>query len=122
MADTLPATSIRILHNVATDDAGRLTGLLDGYRHGDTLVEVFAYMTDTKGEAIALADEAFHLFNIGDDAHFGRPDNRALIYRREGNRSLSVGDVVIVGDEAFACAPSGWRHLNEAFLNVAKGN
>jgi hypothetical protein len=34
---------------------------------------------------------------------FGTPDPRAVAYRKCGHRSLSVGDVVMIGDMALAC-------------------
>jgi len=33
-------------------------------------------------------------------------------YRDDGNRSLSVGDLVIIGDRPFACEGFGWRLLD----------
>lgn len=30
-------------------------------------------------------------------------------YRARRNRSLSVGDVVVVGEQAYACEPVGWK-------------
>ena len=35
----------------------------------------------------------------------------ALQYRLAGHRSLSVGDVVTLGETAWACAPLGWTPL-----------
>ena len=29
-------------------------------------------------------------------------------YRANGNRSLSTGDVVVIGETAFSCDPFGW--------------
>jgi hypothetical protein len=33
-------------------------------------------------------------------------------YSREGNRSLSVGDVLVVSEEAWAAEPTGWRRVS----------
>lgn len=54
---------------------------------------------------MAICERAFELFNIGD------PDTNAVVhrYRSAGNRSLSVGDVVVIDDRAFTCASFGWE-------------
>lgn len=46
----------------------------------------------------------FEEFNVGgtDYAHE---------YRARGNRSLSVGDVVVVGEAAYACENVGWKRI-----------
>jgi hypothetical protein len=43
----------------------------------------------------------------------------ALKYRLAGHRSLSVGDVVVIGETAWACAPSGWDLLTADQLHDA---
>lgn len=57
-----------------------------------------------------VAEQAFFLFNVGDDPDFtnGQPDPRAVAYRKAGHRSLSVGDMVLVGETAVACGRFGW--------------
>lgn len=39
-------------------------------------------------------------------------------YYAAGNRSLSVGDVVVIGEMTLACRPSGWERV--ARLAVAQ--
>lgn len=41
---------------------------------------------------------------------------------RLGLRSLSVGDVVIIGETAFACERFGWREIDPRELNVEGGH
>ncbi len=65
-------------------------------------------MIPTDLAAASIAAGAFEIFNVGDDPAFGEPDPRAVEYRKRGNRSLSVGDVVQVGDVWLACASAGW--------------
>lgn len=81
-----------------------------------TVTRVFEYSTEHT-DPIAAAEEAFRLFNVGDDPDFGTPDPRAIAYRRPRNRSLSVGDVVMLrtGDsEVFlACESIGWVVISE---------
>jgi hypothetical protein len=40
-------------------------------------------------------------------------------YRTTGLRSLSVGDVVVIGETAWACASSGWDLLTADQLHAA---
>lgn len=59
-------------------------------------------------------ETVFEQLNIDD------PDQPwAINYRRSGHRSLSVGDVVAIGETAWACAPSGWDLLTAEQLHDA---
>lgn len=109
---------VHIFHNVTRDGFGRPIGILDGYQPGHDLAEVFAYDTD-RTDPYAEAQNAFFLFNVGDDPSFGEPKPLALDYRAKGLRSLSVGDVVVVGDVALACASFGWDAVQPPFSVVA---
>ncbi|KMV19667.1 hypothetical protein ACT17_06425 [Mycolicibacterium conceptionense] len=40
-------------------------------------------------------------------------------YRATGNRSLSVGDVVAVGESAWSVARFGWAHVGSSELSAA---
>ena len=43
----------------------------------------------------------------------------ALAYRLRGNRSLSVGDVLVLGETAWACASVGWTAIStDALLDA----
>ncbi|SBS77479.1 conserved hypothetical protein [uncultured Mycobacterium sp.] len=62
----------------------------------------------------AALEHVFEQLNIDD------PDQSwAQGYRRTGLRSLSVGDVVVIGETAWACAASGWTHLTADQLHAA---
>jgi hypothetical protein len=62
----------------------------------------------------AALETVFEQLNIDD------PDQPwALKYRLAGHRSLSVGDVVVIGETAWACAPSGWELLTAEQLHTA---
>src|SRR5512139_3174672 len=50
--------------------------------------------------------EVFEQLNIGGDLVPAKDYTEA--YRAAGNRSLSVGDVVVVGEVAYAVASFGW--------------
>lgn len=98
-----------IWHNIGTDFAGRHLAMMDGYQEGHPLVPVYRYVA--VGDPVSVANQAFHVFNVGDDPDFGTPDPDAQRYRALKNRSLSVGDVVQVGDTWLACALDGWTEV-----------
>ncbi|MGL5824992.1 MAG: hypothetical protein ACRCYU_09275 [Nocardioides sp.] len=108
---------VTVLHNVARDGFGRPRGY-DGYQPDHQLANVFDYETDLVAP-LAVAEQAFHLFNVGDDPHFGTPHPTAIAYRANQLRSLSVGDVLLLEDGAhgtpvaYACASVGWTPLAE---------
>lgn len=104
------AVWVRVFHNNHSGEK-----YLRGYESRQTVTEVFTYTARPKGDTHdhVLADEAFALFNIGDDAAYGTPDPRAVDYRVRGNRSLSVGDVVAIDGRFHSCDSSGWHELTE---------
>ena len=51
--------TVTIWHNVAFDDQGRHTAMLDGYQPGDPVVRVFAYQAGPGRPAEEIAEEAF---------------------------------------------------------------
>ena len=55
--------TVTIWHNVAFDDQGRHTAMLDGYQPGDPVVCVFAYQASPGRAAEEIAEEAFAIFN-----------------------------------------------------------
>lgn len=92
---------------------------LRGYDPGHQLVEVAAYLA--KSDGMKVLDDAFQIFNVGDNPSFGTPDPRAVAYRLRGNRSLSVGDVVAVDDRFFTCSHLGWRMLDAPPAIIDRG-
>jgi hypothetical protein len=101
--------TITIWHNVAHDDGGRHSAMLDGYQPGDPVVAVFTYQADPAGRtAEEIADEAYDTFND----HPRDPDGAdlACAYYQRRLRSLSAGDLVAVGDTLLAVGrPAGWE-------------
>jgi hypothetical protein len=60
------------------------------------------------------------LETVFDQLNIDDPDQPwAICYRQAGHRSLSVGDVVVIGETAWACAPSGWDLLTADQLHDA---
>jgi len=100
--------TVSVWHNVATDAQGRHTGMLDGYQPGNPMVCVFACQADPAGRSPeAIAEEAFDTFND----HPRNPEGEELArqyYRHRLLRSLSKGDVVVVGEVPLAVASAGW--------------
>jgi len=118
--------TITIWHNTAKGPSGLGTAMVFGHEDGDRLVPVAVYSvddtvvaSDARSVADDLAEDAFRLFNVGDDPDFGVPDQRALEYRARGNRSLSVGDVVQVGATWLAVAGTGFGYLSDAPSGLA---
>ena len=96
---------IQVFHNSRRDEVGRCTAMMDGYRAGDPLTHVFDFdLTDADAAGSNWPERVYELLNIGDDPSFGTPDDRAVAYRARRNRSLSVGDVLIVDGAAQAVA------------------
>jgi hypothetical protein len=100
--------TVKIWHNVRTDDEGRHPAFFDGYTPGDPMVCVFAYQTSPGGRSLQqITDHAFAVFN-------GHPfddegERLAGQYYERRLRSLSAGDVVSVGEAALAVGrPAGW--------------
>lgn len=86
---------------------------LDGYKPGHPLVRVFE-LDHPDADPEWIAGRMFEAFNAPEEMLKGVQLNRASQYRARRLRSLSVGDVVQVGDVMLACASVGWiRLLNE---------
>ena len=62
----------------------------------------------------AALETVFEQLNIDDPTAIW-----ALKYRLAGHRSLSVGDVVVIGETAWACADSGWNLITADQLHDA---
>jgi hypothetical protein len=109
--------TVTIWHNVAFDGQGRHTAMLDGYQPGDPVVRVFAYQADSGRPAEEIAEEAFDTFND----HPRNPEGEELArlyYRHRLLRSLSKGDVVVVGEVALAVASIGWTPVSSGLTEV----
>ena len=81
--------------------------------------EAFRYWSTASYERVL--DDAFRICNVDDPSMLG-PELRDYAdevrdYRKLGNRSLSVGDVVILtgsdATSAWRCLSLGWEHLEE---------
>ncbi len=117
-ADPAAATvTITLWHNIASGAHDRPTGLLDGYQPGHPMVRVFTYQTRPAGRSPeALADEAFAIGNGHPVDAAGQELSRRYYARQL--RSLSVGDVVTIGEAPLAVARAGWTRACGVFTEV----
>ncbi|GLX06692.1 hypothetical protein [Microbispora sp. NBRC 16548] len=103
--------TVSIWHNTAFPD-----NLVSGWQSDHPMLKVYAY--DIPAERARnpqeVLEEAFTTFNVGEDA-------RAEKSRARGNRSLSVGDIVVVGEVGWACGSFGWEPLAGP-INICKSS
>lgn len=78
-----------------------------------TYVEAVRYWSLRQRDTIL--PNAFERFNVGTDAI-------ANLYRERGNRSLSVGDIVVIDDEAWVCHSLGWNRLPDFTPTTKEAN
>ncbi|GAA1624114.1 hypothetical protein GCM10009733_020950 [Nonomuraea maheshkhaliensis] len=82
------------------------TGMFAAWQPDDAMIKVFAFQIPA--EAARTPDrvlaETWRIFNVGDD-------ELARSYRARRLRSLSVGDVVAIGELAWAYNPIGYRQV-----------
>ena len=102
---------VAVLHN-------RGRGRFFGYEAGDALVRVFDLSVSATGVE-AACEVVFAVTNSYPGELFCEPTYADVVaeYRAAGLRSLSVGDVLIIGDQtgvntAWACAPAGFDQLD----------
>jgi hypothetical protein len=113
----MTSVTVSIWHNVARDQAGRHTAPLDGFTPRDPMVRVFTYQTQPRGRPPeAIAEDAFAAFN-------GHPrnDENARLSRRYDQRrlrSLTVADLVVVGETPLIVDRAGWVPLRGGITEV----
>jgi hypothetical protein len=102
---------VAVLHN-------RGRGRFFGYEAGDALVRVFDLSVSATGVQ-AACEVVFAVTNSYPGELFCESTYADVVaeYRAAGLRSLSVGDVLIIGDQmgvntAWACAPAGFDQLD----------
>lgn len=81
------------------------------YRDGDVLDDAASFTSGVPacGSVERLLEIVFYQLNMD------YPTSKwAKKYRRQRHRSLSVGDVVMIADQAWAVEPLGWRRLKQA--------
>jgi hypothetical protein len=109
--------TVTVWHNVAQDGQGHHTGMLDGYQPRDPVVRVFTYQADPAGRTPEeIAEEAFGICN--DHPRDARGQDLARRYYQRALRSLSVGDVVAVGETGLAVGRAGWALVRSGLNEV----
>jgi hypothetical protein len=106
------------LFDLAPGQYVRIEELLEqhsrGYRPGDRIKPVYSYERDTGPNVTAddtheIAEQAFRIFNDAPATSWERDHTDR--YYAAGNRSLSVGDVIVIGEIAISCEPVGWTFI-----------
>jgi hypothetical protein len=109
--------TVTVWHNAAVDGQGHHTGMLNGYQPGDPVVPVFTYQADPAGRAPEeIAEEAFAICN--GHPRDARGEDLARRYYQHELRSLSVGDVVAVGEAGLAVGRVGWTFVRGGLNEV----
>jgi hypothetical protein len=110
--------TVSIWHNVTRDAEGRHSGF-GGFTPGDQMVKVFTYDLPPGGtrDLTATAENAFAIGN-GAPGLDGRAAGLAARYARRMLRSVSVGDMVVVGETALTVCPAGFAPLRGTFTPV----
>lgn len=86
----------------------------DGYTPGHRMILVFETGAPDGEDPHATAERMFEMFNVG-------TCDTARAYRARNLRSLSVGDVVAVGDVRLAVARMGFTPAEGQFMQVWTG-
>jgi hypothetical protein len=73
------------------------------------LRQVYECQADADAEPMDVLEACFEEFNIGEDSPCAQE------YRALGLRSLSVADVVLVGEVGYRCNMFGWTRVNPTF-------
>ena len=79
------------------------------YTAGDKLVETIVFQSPLPacGSMQRLLEIVWHQLNVDEPKA-----QWAIEYRRRRNRSLSVGDVVAIGEQAWAVGPTSWDAIS----------
>ena len=84
----------------------------DGYKPGQPIVRVFRADFETDHtDPQRIGDELYEAFNIGDEFPSHRHHAMAVAYRARKLRSLSTGDVVVIGEAPLAVADIGFMPI-----------
>jgi len=108
--DTIIQCPVRVLHNTSED----VDRWLKGWAPGQALIEVHRTTIESSFEGHAddaevVAEVCFHRYNAPPEFLDGEDRADMEAYRAKRLRSLSVGDVVIVGETAYACRGFGFE-------------
>lgn len=95
------------------DGEDHFYGFRNTFANKPELTMVYSFETSFPAPNMhMILDWCFHEFNVGTGEH-------AKVYRDKQLRSLSVGDVVVVGETAWACESLGWSPVSSEELSNA---
>jgi len=102
---------VTVLHNYALE---RFLRPEPAYEEGDWLRRVFDARVESDADPAAALEVAYALTNSRPDELLvaARYRDQVAAYRAAGLRSTSVGDVLVVGEAAYAVDPFGFAHLD----------
>jgi hypothetical protein len=108
--------AVTIWHNSYSSPDRAHVPMADGFEPGhNAMTPVLVYVrpgNSDQATARQLADQAFEAFNAPEDFLVSDLRELAAKYRGLHLRSLSVGDIVQVGQTYLACDHSGWSKLD----------
>jgi hypothetical protein len=84
-----------------------------GYAPGDPLVLAASWDELHPRDPGVLLEHVFDQLNVDDPT-----EGWALVYRANRNRSLSKGDVVVLGETAWSCESVGWKPVGMSDAKV----
>jgi hypothetical protein len=104
---------VRVFHNVALEiGTGRHLGF-GGCQRAHPVVEVFRGQVPAEVPDVEICEEIFDLLNVGHGPTWHNPpDPRAVAYRAQGNRSLSVGDLIAIRTCFYAVNSAGFEPVD----------
>jgi hypothetical protein len=99
------------------DGEDHFFGFVNDFANNPELTMVYSFdisemFPGVLADVPAVLAWCFQEFNVGEGKH-------AQEYRSRWLRSLSVGDVVVVGETAWACGHVGWTKITTEQLNNA---
>jgi hypothetical protein len=92
-----PLKQVIIYHNITTDDLGRATPRLCGYRPGHALVPVARWEVPVATPQRDVVDDAFLMLSGDYDPRFHLKRENAH-YGHPTNRPITIGDVIQIAD------------------------
>lgn len=101
---------IRVLYNEQLDPMGRHEAWNRGYAPGDKMVEVLAFPLSIPSEITdaVLVDQLYDALNFHPADWLARVSKQLAAVK---GRSMSVGDVLVIGDTARAVERFGWSEV-----------
>lgn len=115
------------VYQVKDELAGNGRSLLSEIGWGEIPIDfvcnhVFVAEIETEVEGLGALDEAYRLTQNIDIPWVlaGHPGLRVVGYPK-GRRSSHIGDVLVIGEDAYVCVPVGWEKIVSVDQKVRRG-